>query len=86
MGCVVRTEAGEELGRVHDLRAHTVNGGWRLTELVVGPAGLRSRFGTGKPGSRRRGSLVPWQAVLRLDDGVITVRGSGSEIASRSPG
>ena len=43
VGCVARTESGEKLGRVHDLRAHSSDDGWVLMGLVIG----------------RRGALVP---------------------------
>ena len=37
IGAVVRTEGGERLGRVHDLRAHpSSDGGWLLMGLVTG--------------------------------------------------
>jgi sporulation protein YlmC with PRC-barrel domain len=74
LGSVVRTEAGDSLGRVHDLHAErTQDERWRLTGLVVGKRGLVARLiggGAMPPGH----SLVPWQDVVELGDGVVTVR------------
>jgi sporulation protein YlmC with PRC-barrel domain len=75
IGCVVRTEGGERLGRVHDLRAHEVSDGeWALMGLVVGGAGLRARFGAGGDEAVRRGNVVPWEAISRLEEGLVVVR------------
>lgn len=76
VGCVVRTEGGEKLGRVHDLRAHAASGGgWVLTGLVVGAGGLRARFGPGEDQAiHSGGNVIPWEAVVSLDDGLVVVR------------
>lgn len=75
MGCVVRTEGGEKLGRVHDLRVHSTSGGdWALMGLVVGPAGLRQRFGAGGDEAVRSGNVIPWEAVTKVSDGLVVVR------------
>jgi sporulation protein YlmC with PRC-barrel domain len=76
IGCVVRTEGGEKLGRVHDLRAHAASdGGWELVGLVVGAAGLRARFGPGEDEAiHSGGNVIPWEAVTSLDDGLVVVR------------
>jgi sporulation protein YlmC with PRC-barrel domain len=75
IGCVVRTESGERLGRVHDLRAETVaDGGWRLIGLVIGKRGMLSRLAGDGTSSHGR-SYVRWPDIVALDDGVITVRG-----------
>ena len=79
MGCDVRTESGEKLGRVHDLRAHSSSdGSWLLMGIVVGRGGLRERFGGGaSSGSepvRSGGNVIPWEAIVRLSDGLVTVR------------
>jgi sporulation protein YlmC with PRC-barrel domain len=76
IGCVVRTEGGEKLGRVHDLRAHAVSGGgWELVGLVVGASGLRARFGPGEDDPIHSvGNVIPWEAVTSLDDGLVVVR------------
>jgi sporulation protein YlmC with PRC-barrel domain len=76
IGCEVRTESGEKLGRVHDLRAHSVGEDtWALMGIVVGRGGLRERFGSGaEEPVRSGGNVVPWEAITRLSDGVVTVR------------
>jgi sporulation protein YlmC with PRC-barrel domain len=76
LGCVVRTESGKKLGRVHDLRAKTTNGSCVLAALIVGRAGMFARFtGGGTRGKHTHGgNLVPWQSITHLADGQITVR------------
>jgi sporulation protein YlmC with PRC-barrel domain len=78
LGCVVRTEAGTKVGRVRELRAEERDGALRLVELVMGPRGVFERYGV--VGSARRepsgdAQAVPWTDVVRLEDGVVTVRG-----------
>ena len=74
IGCVVHTESGDKLGRVHDLRAHADGDSWLLMGLVVGPRGLSARFGGGVDGAPvRAGRVVPWEAITRLEEGSITV-------------
>ena len=72
-GCVVRTESGEKLGRVHDLRAVFDGNDWTLLGLVVGRGGLRARLGSGDEGATRTGDVVAWEAITRLEEGEITV-------------
>jgi sporulation protein YlmC with PRC-barrel domain len=74
IGCRVCTESGAKLGRVHDLRAHAAGGGWVLMGLVVGRRGILERFGGGDDEPVRAGNVIPWQAVVRLADGLVTVR------------
>ncbi len=74
IGCVVRTESGDTLGRVHDLRAEDIpGGGLRLIGLVIGRRGLLTRLAGDGTSSFGR-SFVPWQDVVALDDGHATVR------------
>src|SRR3954451_20347952 len=84
IGCVVRTEGGEKLGRVHDLRALAgSDGGWVLTGLVVGAGGLRARFGPGGDQAiHSGGNVVPWEAVTSLEDGLVVVR----DVLADAPG
>ena len=49
-GCVVRTESGEKLGRVHDLRALFDGRSWTVVGLVVGRGGLVARLASGEEG------------------------------------
>jgi sporulation protein YlmC with PRC-barrel domain len=74
LGCVVRTEAGSKLGRVHDLRVRRDGPEWLLVGLVVGRGGLIARLGNGGGEPRVPGRLVPWQSIVALADGAITVR------------
>jgi sporulation protein YlmC with PRC-barrel domain len=76
LGAQVRTEGGERLGRVHDLRAHsTPDGGWLLVGVVTGPRGLLARFeGSGDEQAIRAGNVIPWEAITRLEEGLVTVR------------
>ena len=75
IGAVARTESGERLGRVHDLRAHpSGDGGWLLMGLVTGPKGVLARFQGGEEEAIRAGNVIPWEAVVRLEEGVVIVR------------
>jgi sporulation protein YlmC with PRC-barrel domain len=73
----VRTESGERLGRVHDLRAELTPQTLKVKGLVVGGLGLLERLGVGAPksGARiRTRDVVPWSAVIRADRRGIVVR------------
>ncbi|HEX5852299.1 MAG TPA: PRC-barrel domain-containing protein [Solirubrobacteraceae bacterium] len=74
IGCVLRTEAGERLGRVHDLRAEATGEGWKLVGLVVGRGGMAARLIGSDPEPLVRGDTIPWQAVTGLKDGLVIVR------------
>jgi sporulation protein YlmC with PRC-barrel domain len=77
LGVEVRTESGEQLGHVHDVRANLTSSSLRITGLVVGGFGLLERLGLGAPraGVRLRAhDTVPWSAVVRADRGVVVVR------------
>lgn len=76
LGCVVRTESGERVGRVHDLRASAIDGGWQLDGLLVGRYGMIARLTGSGPDPMVRGNVIPWGAITALDDGVIRVRDS----------
>jgi sporulation protein YlmC with PRC-barrel domain len=76
LGCVVHTESGKKVGRVHDLRAKTTEGDCLLTGLVIARGGMLARF-TGRgasAGSAHGGDVVPWQAITKLEEGHITIR------------
>ena len=74
VGSVVRTESGEKLGHVHDLRAIFRGGAWRLVGLVIGGGGLRARLAPRyDEKGLSTGDLVAWEAVTGVDDGVVTV-------------
>ena len=73
----VRTESGEQLGRVHDARGELRPRTLRVTGLVVGRRALFERLGLGAPESTARirtHAVVPWSAVVRADRGGIVVR------------
>lgn len=76
IGCLVCTESGEKLGRVHDLRAHRdASGGYLLMGLVVGRGGIFERLATGADEDPvTTGDIVAWPAVTKLEEGRITVR------------
>src|SRR3954452_4873580 len=75
IGAVVRTEGGEKLGRVHDLRAHASDAGWLLMGLVTGPRGLLARFECGaEDASIRAGRVSPWEAITRIAQGLVFAR------------
>ena len=77
----VVTESGRALGRAFDLRGRWAGQEVEVTALVVGRRGFLERLGIGSShGERRRHhktwkhDAVPWEAVLRLQDGRIVVR------------
>jgi sporulation protein YlmC with PRC-barrel domain len=74
IGCVVRTESGSKLGKVHDLRAHAAGGEWRLTGLIVGAGGMLARLTGSNAAAADRDDMIPWEAITRLEDGLVTVR------------
>jgi sporulation protein YlmC with PRC-barrel domain len=76
LGCVVHTESGKKVGRVHDLRAETTDGDCLLIGLVVGRGGMLARLtGAGAgAGPTRGGDVVPWHAITQLKEGQITIR------------
>jgi sporulation protein YlmC with PRC-barrel domain len=82
LGCEVQTESGEALHRVWDVRAEEAEGGLRLVGLLVGPHGFLERLGLlnwrqmRQYGERTRPheEVIPWEAVLRIDEGILVVR------------
>jgi sporulation protein YlmC with PRC-barrel domain len=82
LGASVRTQSGERLGHVHDLRAELTASSVRITGLVVGRLGLLERLGLGAPESQdriRSHDMVPWSAVVRADRRGVVVR-DGTEL------
>jgi sporulation protein YlmC with PRC-barrel domain len=76
VGCVVRTESGKRIGRVHDLRARAIDDGWQLDGLIVGRGGMSARMTGSGSDPLVRGDLIPWSAITTLGDGLITIRDS----------
>lgn len=74
LGCELRTEAGERLGHVHDLRAERAGDHWRLSGLVLGRRGMSARLVGSGPDPLIGGAVIGWEAVSRLDAGSIIVR------------
>jgi sporulation protein YlmC with PRC-barrel domain len=73
----VRTESGETLGSVFDLRGELTRQSLKVTGLVVGKAGLLERLGIGAPQSQDRirvHDVVPWSAVVRFNRHEVIVR------------
>ena len=83
LGLEVRTESGDRLGRVHDVRADLRPRSLAITGLVVGRIGLLERLGLGAPGSSARvrsDDVVPWTSVVRADRRGVVVE-DGTETA-----
>jgi sporulation protein YlmC with PRC-barrel domain len=81
LGLEVKTESGEGLGHVHDVRAQLSSRTLKVTGLVVGKVGLLERLGLGAPRSAARlraHDVVAWSAVVRCDRGGVVVK-SGTE-------
>ncbi len=76
IGCVVETESGQRFGRVHDLRASAIDGGWKLDGLLVGRGGMIARMTGSGPDPLVRGDLVPWRSIAALEDGLVRVHDS----------
>jgi sporulation protein YlmC with PRC-barrel domain len=77
LGLDVRTESGDHVGRVHDVRAELTPRTLKVTGLVVGRLGLLERLGIGAPrrGQRlRTDDMIPWRDVVRADRRGVVVR------------
>ena len=77
IGARVRTEEGEQLGRVHDVRGELGPRSLKVTGLVVGKLGLLERLGFGAPRSGvriRSRDVVPWKDVVQADRRGVVVR------------
>jgi sporulation protein YlmC with PRC-barrel domain len=76
IGCAVHTDSGERLGRVHDLRARSVDGEWQLDGLIVGRGGMIARMTGSSSDPLVRGDVIPWSAITALEDGLVRIRNS----------
>jgi sporulation protein YlmC with PRC-barrel domain len=77
LGSRVRTEAGESLGRVHDVRAELGARSLKVNGFVVGKWGLLERLGLGAPRSGvriRSHDVIAWKDVVRADRRGVVVR------------
>ena len=67
----VETESGRALGRCHDLRGELTETKLRVTGLCVGPKAWLSHLGVR---SHDRHTVIPWQAIVRIEGTRIVVR------------
>ena len=67
----VETESGRLLGRCHDLRGELRGGKLRVTGLCVGSNAWLAHLGVR---SHDRHTVVPWQAIVRIEGTRIVVR------------
>ena len=77
LGVTVRTESGEHLGRVHDLRAELQGKTPKVTGICVGRLGLLERLGIGAPTAAARvrtHDVIRWEDVVRADRRGVVVR------------
>lgn len=77
LGLEVKTESGESLGRVYDVRAELTERSLTVTGLVVGRRGLLERLGIDAPRASERvrtPDALAWSEVVRLDRRGVIVR------------
>lgn len=67
----VVTTSGRTLGRCHDLRGEQTATAVRITGLCVGRGGWLGHFGIGR---HEHHSVIPWEAVVRIEGKRIIVR------------
>jgi sporulation protein YlmC with PRC-barrel domain len=67
----VETESGRTLGRCHDLRGEVTGSKLRVTGLCVGARAWLSHLGIR---SHDRHTVIPWEAVVRIEATRIIVR------------
>ena len=72
----VVTESGRSLGRCYDLRGELTATKLKVTGLHVGRKGWLAHLGAASGGSR---SVVPWEAVVRIEGDRIVVRDEASD-------
>jgi sporulation protein YlmC with PRC-barrel domain len=72
----VETESGRSLGRCHDLRGELSGSKLRVTGLCVGGKGWLTHLGVR---SHEQHTVVPWDAVLRIEGTRIIVRDDAVE-------
>ena len=82
VGSEVVTESGDKLDRVWEVRAVREPEGLRLVGLLVGRAALLERLGfrhwvgggEADEGVRPENEAIPWEAVVRLEEGLVVVK------------
>jgi len=70
----VVTTSGRSLGRLHDLRGERTATSIRITGLCVGRGGWLAHLGVTR---HDRHSVIPWDAVVRIEGKRIVVREVG---------
>jgi sporulation protein YlmC with PRC-barrel domain len=77
----VVTESGESLGRCFDVRGERTPRTLKVAGLVVGKRGFLERYGIGGSSGEAkrhhkvwRRDMVPWDAVVRLEEQRIVVK------------
>lgn len=71
MGRKVVTESGRALGRCHDLRGEVTASKLRVTGICVGRRAWLEHLGAR---THHESSVVPWEAVVRIEGKRIVVR------------
>jgi sporulation protein YlmC with PRC-barrel domain len=72
----VETESGRSLGRCHDLRGELSGSKLRVTGVCVGGKSWLAHLGVR---SHEQHTVVPWEAVLRIEGKRIIVRDDAVE-------
>jgi sporulation protein YlmC with PRC-barrel domain len=72
----VETESGRSLGRCHDLRGELSGSKLRVTGVCVGGKSWLAHLGVR---SHEQHTVVPWEAVLRIEGTRIIVRDDAVE-------
>jgi sporulation protein YlmC with PRC-barrel domain len=67
----VETESGRHLGRCHDLRGELSGSTLRVTGLCIGQKAWLTHLGVR---SHDQHTVVPWEAVVRIEGKRIVVR------------
>ena len=76
----VETESGRSLGRCYDLRGELTATNLRVTGLCIGRRAMLEHLGI-RP--QKPHSVVPWEAVLRIDGKRIIVRDDANPRAAQ---
>ena len=71
----VETESGRSLGRCHDLRGELTGSKLRVTGLCVGQRAWLTHLGAR---SHDQHTVVPWEAIVRIEGKRIVVRDDGA--------
>ena len=85
LGLEVRSESGEHLGHVHNVRGDLGSQRLRVTGLVVGHTGILERLGIGASHTQTRiraHAAIPWETVIGADRRGVVVRDTTASGAS----